>query len=268
MLADPRRSSSRVIACARSLSPPARNSRTSGQGVSLAVMVVVVGGYDEILEDGLDLPHDVRGFFYVDGEVAGHDVEMLERKGWDVVPVELCEGNEFVSSARLTTKKVKWGAPSEIREFDVVLTHDGSVRVDYAKLGTFVSERFCECDALFKNNPGSSSVFDEIDEFFEIDPSRVQDSAANIRLWRQHLLDVGYTDQEYFELDMFLFSPSSLAFKRTCDYILQRCHEIQRDQFVAPYALREGGCDYVSLDQSVFESELGYRSVKSRLRAN
>ena len=234
-----------------------------------AVLMYVIDGYDTVTMDGMMLPEDLEGFLLTTEEdLPTLPIEYLTRCGWKVQTVNRSDSTEYISAPRLTSKRIKWTPPSFLNVFDLVLTHDANVRVDYKKVHRFLSEHMASSDdALFKQN-ADASIYTEIDGFLNESPDRIRTSRQNVERWRQHLVDTSYPDIDYIETDIFVFRPQSDRYRTFGAAVYLQCHDIQRDQFLVPPALLAYGVQYKVLPQRTFEKMLGYRRVPVRQKIN
>jgi len=222
---------------------------------SLCVYIYNIGNYDVQNYNNLKLPSDIDGFFYIgEDDVLDPTFEStMKMYGWKIIKTKLEKGTKFVDGPRLTIKKLKFIHPREIKKYDFVVTHDFNKRVNYNKLRTFITNE------LIKNNKNTflktwpygklnnitceKCIWDEINSMLNKRKHFITTSKPEVLKWKTFLEDelksCSFTDDFYFELNVFIFKPSDKLFQKVCDYTYEKCKLIQRDQFIFPYALQK-----------------------------
>tara|TARA_Y100000748_G_C15483498_1_gene483842 strand:- start:1023 stop:1340 length:318 start_codon:yes stop_codon:yes gene_type:complete len=93
-------------------------------------------------------------------------------------------------------------------------------------------------------------------------PHFLKTSAGEVKKWMQFLKEQNYNDKDYFETDIFVFKPHAPNLKKFGEYVFSKCHSIQRDQFIVPYALQLFDVDYKFISQASLEDLISYNKVK------
>jgi hypothetical protein len=172
-----------------------------------------------------------------------------------------------VASERVTTKKHKFGVPSELRSYDFVITHDCDVDADYRRgvpymLGLMEARGNA---ALFQQHERGMSTLEEIDLFLSPKKShRISTSREQVTAWRQEVEDLckdpkyDLSGPAYIKGNLFAFCPSDAAFLKAGQRIFAKCLLMQRDQFVMPWALQEESVNYSLVSQVDLEAHGGF----------
>jgi hypothetical protein len=255
----------------------ARRTRVGAhESLKLCALVYNVGDYDRLDASNIpSLPRYMDGIFFTTAKVTGYGRRAFAARGWQVTQLNDCDlqqGTKHISTHRLTSKYLKWNLSEQLRGYDVVVTHDGNVRVDYDRCGDFVRHFMHGSSVAFKSWPYAARgdpVFAEIDSMLVHRPEYVELCRENVKAWRKTLKgDPTYDARPYYETNVFLFRPNCERYRRFGREVFDLCKTMQRDQFVVPYCIQKCNVPCVELEEHVWERELGYRKTNTRRRRN
>jgi len=205
----------------------------------VAIVTSNFGGYDVPYLD--TLPACMAGFVYTDKP----DLR-LKSPRWGTRVLRL-PGTAKVSAPRLSTKYAKFAAYRELQNstFDAVLYRDMNVRLQNMS-AVFALLRMMEnhqIDLLLRDwhfpqaAKGEKRLWWEMNDMLTRRKAFVARSRDNVLKWRDFLQSLGRTFPEYAEGNLFMYLPSSPVVARIFEKIFEKCHEIERDQFIIPYAI-------------------------------
>jgi len=206
--------------------------------------------------------YEVHGFFYSNkGLLKDEDIEAMGAHGWKSIIIDLAPGTPYVASERVTSKITKWGVPKELRAYDFVLTHDCDVHTDYAKFIPYVIGHMeeHETNAFFQRHERKLSCVQEIDLFLREKQWRISTSRDNCIAWKAEIeeklsLKYDLSAATFIKTNCFAFRPNDPAFLKAGEATVEKCHKIQRDQFIVCWAVQEYGVKYSMVDEAVVVS--------------
>jgi len=129
--------------------PAENHSHDVIKDLKMAVYTYNIGAYDAVRRTRSipEVPDNIKAFYIVDGSrdklepTSAAVLGTWESRGWKPVFVDRVEGTPYISTNRLTGKKVKFDPPSVVEDdFDWVVTHDSNLHIDIAALPSFVQK--------------------------------------------------------------------------------------------------------------------------------
>jgi len=245
-------------------STPAKESSSESEvepdarSAKVAILKYQFGNYDfQGVDDLWALPKlaniDVSGFFfYSKGSVSDHNLLMMQSHGWMPCLTASHQGNQYVCADRLTAKRTKFVVPDELRQFDMVISHDCDVSVDYGTAVPYLLHKLREDDvtAILQHHFRRRSVLEEIDGFLNDRPWRVSTSRENCIKWRAEVEEMvasgkyKFDGEHYAHANLLVYQPSDPTWHKVGQKIYEKCHFIQRDQFMIPWAVQSEELKY------------------------
>ncbi|CAE7783496.1 unnamed protein product [Symbiodinium microadriaticum] len=230
----------------------------------LAVYTYNIGSYEGgMREKNIPcVPQNVDAFLFLDHDTWERSNQtslgIWKRRGWQIKSISLQAGTEFVTGARLTSKLLKFTPPSWLLngQWDWLVEFDGNVVLDLLRVGPFLDKYSLKPLLLLDwsyhescGEDGFSCFSHELKSMLHNRRQYIEDSKENIVAWQEKLTKEHqgsvpgtrkYTPPFYYETRIIFrnlrharSADVSQAFGRT----YEKCHEIQRDQFLLPYYL-------------------------------
>eukprot|EP00434_Breviolum_minutum_P022042 symbB.v1.2.019458.t1/scaffold1592.1/size133026/8 len=261
----------------------------------IAVYTYNIGSYEGGMRDDdvPCVPSNVDAFLFLDDDTKersdSNALNMWKKLGWQIKSVTLQAGSEFVTGARLTSKLLKFTPPSWLLngEWEWLVEFDGNVVLDLHTLGPFLdkysSKPLLLLDWSYHEDCGDDGFQCFSRELHNMLHSRrkyIEDSKENVEAWerklaREHEGTSGrkYTPPYYYETRIIVRNLQhhrsdevTEAFGRT----YEKCHEIQRDQFLVPYFLWHANLsfDTEALPMRYLADSVGMCMVETRVGRN
>lgn len=244
-----------------------RDTLRSSDSLRIAVYTENIGSYDAVRMDNIArVPTGVKAFYFLDEENMRKNERALEKwqeNGWTILPYKMVEGTKYISSARLTTKKLKFQTPSFLtdgKQFDWLIHHDANIRMNLDRMATFLRARhksamvlldYCyeypqccgegrgvEC---FKHNTGFY-----IDQAPMITPEKILTSLDKMKEWRDFVMakiqKKKISMPHFYKLNVMIRNlqhSKAAQVKDAFDKVYQKSHEMQRDQPILPVYLED-----------------------------
>eukprot|EP00439_Symbiodinium_sp_Y106_P032415 s5110_g3.t2 len=260
----------------------------------IAVYTYNIGGYEEMRGDYIPcVPSHLDAFLFIDevgqkrfGSTA---LKKWQERGWRVVNFTQVEGTKYVSSARLTTKSLKFAPPGWLLNgtWHWLVEYDGNIVVDLHRLGPFLRRRREQALVLLnwsyhQDCPDDSfnCFMTEVTSMLTERVQYVARSRENVLKWKELLEQMHqgrlthggrkYTPPNYYEMNVIfrnLKHGKAHKVRDAFEKTFLKCHEIQRDQFVVPFFLWQDGLDEVTEAAPIetLVDELGYCMVSTRV---
>lgn len=242
--------------------------------LNIAVLMYNIGKYDKIDTSFPTLPCKMDGYFHIlEKDLTESDRDHITSRGWKIVYTDLLPGTPHIKAERLTSKKLKWDSSEAFNKYDYVITHDGTVRINYDSVQSFIKQHMKGSSILLKAWPYTIKqfpgprVYQEMNDMLQRRPHLVEMSRDNVTKWmkmlRNHEL---YDDEPYFETDVFIFNPNCQLYRTFGQQMFEKSKTIQRDQFIAPFMLQENRVPFVELHRSVWKDEVQYERIVGKIR--
>mmetsp|Transcript_22175 Transcript_22175/g.51315 ORF Transcript_22175/g.51315 Transcript_22175/m.51315 type:complete len:365 (+) Transcript_22175:30-1124(+) len=230
----------------------------------LAIYTYNIGSYEGGMRERNVpcVPENMDAFLFLDHDTWDRSDQsslgVWRKRGWQIKSVSLQAGTEFVTGARLTSKLLKFTPPSWLLngQWDWLVEFDGNVVLDLLRVGPFLDKYALKplllLDWSYHENCGDDGFLcfsRELKSMLHGRHKYIEDSKENIVAWEEKLTKEHegtvsgtrkYTPPYYYETRIIFrnlrharASDVSQAFGRT----YEKCHEIQRDQFLLPYYL-------------------------------
>ena len=84
---------------------------------------------------------------------------------------------------------------------------------------------------------GARRIWWEFNDMLTRRASHIRRSRENVIAWREMLRRSGLTFSAHVEGNLFLYRPESPVVARVFPRIFERCYELERDQFIIPFAI-------------------------------
>ncbi|CAJ1345842.1 unnamed protein product [Effrenium voratum] len=263
----------------------------------IAVYTYNIGSYEGgMREDNVPcVPNNIDAFVFLDDDTKERSddsaLNLWRKQGWQVKPVTLQAGSEFVTGARLTSKLLKFTPPSWLLngDWEWLAEFDGNVVLDLHTLGPFLDKYESKPLMLLDwsyhedcSDDGFQCFSRELHSMLHSRQTYIEDSKENIVAWeskltKEHEGSVAgtrkYAPPYYYETRIILRNlrhsrskDVSQAFGRT----YEKCHQIQRDQFLVPYFLWHANLsfDTEALPMRYLVDTVGMCMVKTRVGRN
>jgi len=239
----------------------------------VGIMKYQIGKYDfEGVDDLWKVPSldniQVKAIFFVTKDaIPSCMFPKFKDMGWNIVLVDKEKGTENVCANRLTAKRVKWTPPEQMREFDLVISHDCDTRLDYEiAIPYFISKlNDSSSIALLQKHYRGDTVFQHIDRFLFQNTCRVTTSRNRCLEWRKELLNMSmnqkfnFGSDQLFLSNILVFRPNDSRWLKMGRKIFEKCHFIQRDQFILPWALQSEKVNFLSISRDDLDRFAGFK---------
>ncbi|CAE7210865.1 CLC-E [Symbiodinium sp. KB8] len=260
----------------------------------IAVYTYNIGGYEEMRGDYIPcVPSHLDAFLFIDevgqkrfGNTA---LKKWQERGWRVVNFTQVEGTKYVSSARLTSKSLKFAPPRWLLNgtWHWLVEYDGNIVVDLHRLGPFLRRQREQALVLLNwgyhedcTDDSFNCFMTEVTSMLTERVQYVARSRENVLKWKELLEQMHqgrlthggrkYTPPNYYETNVIFRNLKHAKAHKVRDAFEKtflKCHEIQRDQFVVPFFLWQDGLDE-DTEAAPIETlvdELGYCMVSTRV---
>lgn len=262
----------------------------------IAVYTYNIGSYEGGMRDDNVpcVPSNVDAFLFLDDDTKertdSNSLNLWKKLGWQVKSVTLQAGSEFVTGARLTSKLLKFTPPSWLLngEWEWLVEFDGNVVLDLHTLGPFLDKYSSKPLLLLDwsyhedcGDDGFQCFSHELHNMLHARRKYIEDSKENVEAWERKLAKEHdgtdgtrkYTPPYYYETRIIVRNLQhhrsdevTQAFGRT----YEKCHEIQRDQFLVPYFLWHANLsfDTEALPMRYLADSVGMCMVETRVGRN